>query len=234
MAVDIELSGWGWGWGHRVQRKVFRIEQMFAAGHAGATEQRYVVDELKTLRTLTGQHDGSKTHSIANLKQELAQIQETIARNKRELASLIGDGKERSMARAGDELRAAVDGMDYATQKILKSVEIIDEIARSLTASLKDDYKCSLAQEIQDHVVQIYEACNFQDIAGQRIGNVIGTMTMAKDQVAAMIDRRNGVDGRNETPGSAKPASERGLLNGPKLDGDSGHTSQNDIDALFK
>jgi len=70
------------------------------------------------------------------------------------------------MARAGDELRAAVDGMDYATQKILKSVEVIDEIARSLTASLKDDHKRSLAQEIQDHVVQIYEACNIQDIAG--------------------------------------------------------------------
>ena len=207
---------------------------MFAAGHAGAAEQRHVVDEFKTLRALTEQRDGSETSAIVNLQQELAQIQETIMRNKRELASLIGDGKERRMARAGDELRAAVDGMDYATQKILKSVEAIDESARSLTASLKDEYKRSLAQEIQDHVVQIYEACNFQDIAGQRIGNVIGTMTMVEDQVAAVIDRCNVTDGRNETPVPAKPASGRGLLNGPKLDGDSGHASQNDIDALFK
>jgi chemotaxis protein CheZ len=82
--------------------------------------------------------------------------------------------------------------------------------------------------------VQIYEACNFQDIAGQRIGNVIGTMTMVEDQVAAVVDRCNIADGRNETPAPAKPASGRGLLNGPKLDGDSGHASQNDIDALFK
>jgi hypothetical protein len=102
---------------------------MFAAGHAGATEQRHVVDELKTLHTLSEQRDGSETSVIVNLKQELAQIQEAITRNKRELASLIGDGKERRMARAGDELRAAVDGMDYATQKILKSVEAIDESA---------------------------------------------------------------------------------------------------------
>jgi chemotaxis protein CheZ len=128
-------------------------------------------------------------------------------------------------------LRAAVDGMDYATQKILKSVEVIDESARALTATLKDDYKRGVAQDIQDHVVQIYEACNFQDIAGQRISNVIGTMTMVEDQVAAMLERCDAVSAKAAAP--AKPASGPGLLNGPKLDGDSGHASQCDIDEMF-
>ena len=137
------------------------------------------------------------------------------------------------MARAADELRAAVDGMDYATQKILKSVEVIDESARALTATLKDDYKRGVAQDIQEHVVQIYEACNFQDIAGQRIGNVISTMTMVEDQIAAMLDRCNAIDGRSEAPSPAKPAQGHGLLNGPKLDDDPGHASQLDIDQMF-
>jgi chemotaxis protein CheZ len=222
--------------GAGVQRKVFRVEQMFAASRAGApghAEQHHAVDELKALRTLAEHRDSNAADAVQMLKDELAQIHETIARNKRELSLLIGDGKERRMARAADELRASVDGMDYATQKILKSVEVIDECARALTATLKDDYKRGLAQDVQDHVVQIYEACNFQDIAGQRISNVIGTMTMVEDQVAAMLDRCNAIGGRNEDPAQAKPGSRRGLLNGPRLDGDSGHASQCDIDEMF-
>ncbi len=61
------------------------------------------------------------------------------------------------------------------------SAEVVDDSAKALTATLKDDYKRGLAQDIQDHVVQIYEACNFQDLAGQRIGNVVATMAMLED-----------------------------------------------------
>jgi chemotaxis protein CheZ len=238
MAFEIKLAAGDVG-GRGVQRKIFRVEQMFPAGRAaatgaaGAAEHRQVADELKTLRTLTKQLNGTETSGVESLQRELALIHDTIARNKRELASLIGEGKERRMARSVDELRAAVDGMDYATQKILKSVEVIDESARALTATLKDDYKRGVAQDIQDHVVQIYEACNFQDIAGQRISNVIGTMTMVEDQVAAMLDRCDALDGRNEALAQSKPARGPGLLNGPKLDGDSGHASQRDIDEMF-
>lgn len=216
-----------------MQRKVFRIEQMFATGRPNApdmAEQREAIDGLRSLHALAEKSDGKD--AVQSLKRELTQIRDTIARNKRELAALIGDGKERRMARAADELRAAVDGMDYATQKILKSVEVIDESARALTATLQDEYKRGVAQDIQDHVVQIYEACNFQDIAGQRISNVIGTMAMVEDQVAAMLDRVDAVDGRNETPTSSSAAG-RDLLNGPKLEGDSGHADQNDIDKMF-
>ncbi len=219
-----------------MQRKVFRVEQMFTGSRAAAAnpaEQRHVTDELKALRMLAEQRDGNASDAVQILKDELAQIHETITRNKRELAALIGDGKERRMARAADELRASVDGMDYATQKILKSVEVIDESARALTATLKDDYKRGLAQDIQDHVVQVYEACNFQDITGQRIGNVIGIMTMVEDQVAAMLDRCNAIGGRNEPPAQTKPVRGHGLLNGPKLDDDSGHADQRDIDKMF-
>ena len=93
------------------------------------------------------------------------------------------------MTRAAGELGAAIDGMEKATQKILKSTEVIDESARTLAAALKTDYERGLAQDIQDQVVQIYEACNFQDLAGQRIGKVIETLTMIEDTVAAMLER---------------------------------------------
>jgi chemotaxis protein CheZ len=221
-----------------VQRKLFRVEQMFAGGRASAAavapaDQHHLVDELKALRALAERRDGNEASTVQSLKRELALIHDTIAGNKRELSLLIGDGKQRRMTRAAGELGAAVDGMEKATQKILKSVEIVDDSARALTATLKDDYKRGLAQDIQDHVVKIYEACNFQDLAGQRIGNVIGTLHMIEEQVAAMIARCNTVGGKAQSPAQANSASDCGLLNGPRLDGDPDHASQRDIDEMF-
>ena len=93
-------------------------------------------------------------------------MRDTIARSERELAALRGGVP---LPRLQNELGAAIGGMDDATQKILRSTEAIDESARALSATLKDDYKRGLAQEILEQAVQIYEACNFQDLAGQRI-----------------------------------------------------------------
>lgn len=212
-----------------MQRKVFRIEQTFAVGRA--IEHGPAVDELKALHKLAEHRDEAAAETVRSLTEELNQIRDTIARNKRALDSMIGNGTERQMSRAADELRASVDGMDSATQKILKSSEVIDDSARALAAALKTDYEHGLAQEIQDQVVMIYEACNFQDLAGQRITGVIGMMTMIEDQVAAMLDRCNGIAVADK-PVVAK-AGDRALLNGPKLDGDPGHASQSDIDAMF-
>lgn len=219
-----------------MQRKIFRIEKTFAsyraaAPSAGAAEQRRMTDELKALHAQSKAHGGAD--SAQDLKAELARIHGTLARTKRELGGLIGDGKERRMARAADELRASVDGMDHATQKILNSVELIDDSAKALTASLKDEYKRGLAQDIQDQVVQIYEASNFQDLAGQRISNAIGIMTMVEDQIAAMFDRCSALEVKDAPLAAANPAVDRDLLNGPKLDGDPGHASQRDIDKIF-
>ncbi len=134
------------------------------------------------------------------------------------------------MARAADELGAAVDGMETATQTILKSAEVIDDSARALTASLQDDFKRGVAQDIQDHVIHIFEACNFQDLAGQRIGKVIATLAMIEEQVTAMLTRCDSLT--VPTPAANAPRGDK-LLNGPRLDGDSGHASQHDIDQMF-
>ena len=163
---------------------------------------------------------------------ELAAIADTLACHRRELGNLIGFGGECHMTRASDELGAAIDGMEQATQKILKSVETIDDNARALAASIKDDYKRSQAQDIQDSVLRIYESCNFQDIAGQRIAKVMKTLESIEQQVAAMLARCDGITDTKPAAHRSSPA-ERGLLNGPKLDRDAGHASQRDIDKMF-
>ena len=162
---------------------------------------------------------------------ELAALRDTIADNAHELALLLNEGKERRMARAAGELGAAVEIMEKSTDKILKSAEIIDDNAKTLSMSLKSDYKSGLAQDILDQLTSIYEACNFQDLAGQRIGKVIATLGQVEDAVTRMLARCQGRMGGEAAPAVSSPR--RDLLNGPRLDGDSGHASQCEIDALF-
>jgi len=199
-----------------VQRKVFRVEELVGSS---APRQRYV--------------DPRAAEPAPPVEHELAGIQDIIARNKRALSALINDGNERRMSRAAGELGAAVEGMEIATQKILASVESIDECARALASALTDDYHHGLAQDVQDQVVRVYEACNFQDLAGQRIGKVIATLMMVEEHLAAMIERHQ--SSREASRPAAETHSPYGgdLINGPRLDGDTGHVSQQDIDAMF-
>ena len=169
----------------------------------------------------------------AAVERDLTAIHDIIVHHRRDLAALITEGKDRRMTRAAGELNAAVDSMETATQKILASAEIIDDCARALASALDDDYHLGLAQDVQDHVVRIYEACNFQDLAGQRIGKVITTLMMIEERVAAMIERCNSSDGKARPTSPIEQPSSCEFINGPRLDGDSGHASQNDIDAMF-
>jgi len=156
-----------------------------------------------------------------------------VAHTKRELFALINDGKERRMTRGAGELSAAVESMEAGTQKILASVEVIDDCARTLASALDDEYHHGLAQDMQDHVVRIYEACNFQDLAGQRIGKVISTLVMIEEKLASMIVRCDDPDAAHEPASAAAVNADSDLINGPRLDGDSGHASQVDIDKMF-
>jgi len=207
-----------------VKRKVFRVERMFAGGVAGRLPNG--------ASKIASAHDNARADdaAVTSLERELAELNAAVAHTMRELAALVGEGQERHMAHAAGKLGAAVEGMENATDKILRSAEVIDDSAKALVAAMKTDYERGLAQEIQDRVVQIYEACNFQDVSGQRIGNVIDTLTTIEDRVEGMLDRHQG---RPAGVRPANPPCSSALLNGPRLDGDSGHTSQQDIDILF-
>jgi chemotaxis protein CheZ len=139
------------------------------------------------------------------------------------------------MAKVNGELGAVVGGTEEATQQILEAAESIDNAAAALAKVGTPDQQKRLSEEIQERVVSIFEACNFQDLTGQRISKVMTTMKFIENHINVMMDIWGGVDAIkahappiiDEREGDAK------LLNGPKLEGDVGHASQNDIDALF-
>jgi len=196
--------------GANVQRKIFRIEQMF-----------------DTVRKRAPSPAAEKAH--VDDASELTRLRDSITRNKRELMTLYGSAAEPRMTRAAYELGAAVDGMEKATVRILKSTEAIDESAKTLAVTLKTGYERGLAHDIQEHAVRLYEACNFQDLAGQRIGKAIAALQAVEEHITRMLARWADIAVAPPMPAHMPEAQ----LTGPKLDGDRGHVSQRDIDAMF-
>jgi len=170
------------------------------------------------------------------LKVELDLIHDAISRTKREIAVLHGksfNGEE--MAKVNGELGAVVGGTEQATQQILEAVEAIDQAATALSKNISPDQQKLLSEEIQERVVAIFEACNFQDLTGQRISKVMNTMKFIEKHIIEMMEIWGGVDAikAHAPPIVDTREGDAKLLNGPKMDGDVGHASQDDIDALF-
>jgi chemotaxis protein CheZ len=170
------------------------------------------------------------------LKVELDLIHDAISRTKREIAVLHGksfNGEE--MAKVNGELGAVVGGTEQATQQILEATEAIDQAATALSKNTSPDQQKLLSEEIQERVVSIFEACNFQDLTGQRIKKVMNTMKFIENHITIMMDIWGGVDAikAHAPPIVDFREGDARLLNGPKLADDVGHASQDDIDALF-
>ena len=170
------------------------------------------------------------------LKVELDLIHQAIDRTKREIAVLHGksfNGEE--MTKVTGELGAVVGGTEEATQQILEAAEAIDEAAGALAKTQSADQQARLSQDIQDRVITIFEACNFQDLTGQRINKVMTTMKFIEHHINVMMDIWGGVDAiKAHAPAVVdERIGDARLLNGPKAVGEDGHVSQNDIDALF-
>jgi chemotaxis protein CheZ len=211
--------------------------QMASPGHSAATAgnggsvSRDVADAHVLLETYRAQIE-----QCEKLKVELDLIHDAISRTKREIAVLHGNSfDDNEMAKVTGELGAVVGGTEEATQQILEAAESIDQAASALSKVTSPDQQRILSEEIQERVVSIFEACNFQDLTGQRISKVMATMKFIESHIIVMMDIWGGVDAirAHAPPIIDEREGDARLLNGPKLAGDVGHASQNDIDALF-
>ena len=170
------------------------------------------------------------------LKVELDEIQDAIASTKRELATLhTGSFQGDGMNRVTDELDAIVSGTEQATESILAAAETIENNAGDLRAMLKRGANVELVSDIQDQIVQIFEACNFQDLTGQRITKVVKTLHFIEERVNRMMGIWGGLEAFADVAHDAQPVKDEheALLNGPALPDDDTRVSQDDIDALF-
>lgn len=134
------------------------------------------------------------------------------------------------LARAADELVAVINGTAQATQKILACAEEIDQLANTLAAALRGKIEQDLAADISDLVIRIFEACNFQDVNGQRIAKVMKTLKSIETSARPAATAQSAPQAAAKAPAASAVAE---FLHGPRLDGDGGHVSQSEIDIMF-
>jgi chemotaxis protein CheZ len=161
--------------------------------------------------------------STANLKlyQELEELSRVIEAAKRDIAAVQPhDIRDWHIPMATDELGAVVAATAEATGAILDAAEKIERRAESMPT----ETKAAVAHE----VTRIYEACNFQDITGQRITKVVNTLTYIETKIDALL-AAFGPD-MATPPASAAPQQDA-LVNGPQLP--AAANSQDDIDAIL-
>ncbi|SDH13450.1 protein phosphatase CheZ [Roseospirillum parvum] len=173
---------------------------------------------------------------IAILKTEIRALAQSIQDTKREIAALrYRDSEQDRIVAATSELDTIVESTEEATHTILEQAEKIDGLMQTIKAQSGDANINHLAEDAADCVVAIFEACNFQDLTGQRVSKVVTTLQYVEDRVDRMIaiwgsDQIEELAA--EPPQTAAQADDEAhLLNGP---GDKASAiSQADIDALF-
>ena len=172
---------------------------------------------------------------LTMMRTEMRALAVCIEHTKAEIAALrpSGTADDRLLVVA-NELDAIVESTEHATETILEAAEKLDSLGHQLKSSPDaDPFVKSIADEIGDTIINIYEACNFQDITGQRISKVVKTLEFIEQRVMAMIGiwGDEAIAELQPTANTAHADEESKLLNGPQLASQA--ISQDDIDKLF-
>ena len=168
-----------------------------------------------------------------DLKNEVRAMSRSIQETKSEIRAMrVGTKGGDKFLKASTELDAVVLATEEATNTILESSERIDGLAEKLQQNAASEEDRKACEDIMETTIRILEACNFQDITGQRITKVVHTLQYVDDRINSMVEIWGDEDiNAVDSAVSEDDDTDADLLNGPALD-DTG-VSQDDIDALF-
>ncbi len=158
--------------------------------------------------------------------EELTAIAREISSMKEEICQLrANDMTSNRIPDAGRELDAIVEATEDATNTIMEAAEEI----MSADTSDHEAYQTLVSGKM----IEIFEACTFQDITGQRISKVVSTLNFIDERVSAFVSRlRIPEEFEADLEETAEDVRKRELiLHGPQHSGEG--VSQNDVDDLM-
>lgn len=173
---------------------------------------------------------GDLTASDLHLYSELQALANYIHDAKSDIAALRPDEvRDDYLPTAADELDAIVQATETATNTIMDAAEQIEAVMEGL-----DEIQ---ADKLMEATTNIYEACGFQDITGQRITKVVKALKDIEDKIDALvtafgsdIDKVKESMPKQEKPSDA-PMTDDDLLGGPQMVDEA--STQAEIDALL-
>lgn len=159
----------------------------------------------------------------SELRGEFSQIAEYIEQARLEIASLVqceGETQQQHISHATDQLDAVVKATEEATNQIMDNADLIQQAVEANAPDMRET--------VDNAVAQIYLACNFQDITGQRITKVLTTLEFIDGKVRNLL-KLFGETGDEGIHAQKLGTPQDHLLEGPQLNA----PTQDDIDALF-
>jgi chemotaxis regulatin CheY-phosphate phosphatase CheZ len=167
---------------------------------------------------------------------ELVAMSEAIARTRREIAQIKPPMQfDQQLVSATAELDHIVDATEKATSDILAATEEIQEVAWTLRERGTD---IALCDKIDRRATDIYTACSFQDITGQRTDKVVRALRFIEQRINAMIEiwgvddiaaRVDDIASRMQSFASSALREQADLLHGPHARG----LEQDDVDRML-
>lgn len=154
---------------------------------------------------------------------EFRYIADFIQKTRNEIADLQpNEIRSKRIPGASMELDAVVKDTEAATHTIMTEAE-------GILALPADDFAAYKAH-VDEAMMRMIEACAFQDLTGQRVNKVIGTLRHIESRVTQFADALGVKDSSvQETPEEARQRLL--LLNGPAIGGP--ETNQANVDAMF-
>ncbi len=202
-----------------------------------SADTNMLLDAISRLeKTITGPQPA---HDVDAIRFDLADMANAIERTKEEISRLQSENNpDNQFERASSELDAIVGQTETATSEILSAAETIQEIAWTLRESQVDEEACDT---LDARSTEIYMACSFQDLTGQRIQKVVHVLKYLEGRINAMMDiwgEASEAAGATPAASSENPFRPAGdtrpdahLLNGPQLEGEG--VDQSDVDMLL-
>ncbi len=201
--------------------------------------QKLAAEEV--IRLITELRDSWQQHStgiasatkVEVLRRELQDMSASIVQARREIASLRPKDDEEGSDRivtATNELDAIVQSTERASFEILNAAERMMDLTNKLRAAGAAAEICS---EIENEISNIFTACSFQDLTGQRTTKVVNALRYIEQRVTAMMSIWGADAGTRplggQIAGTEDTRPDAHLLNGPT---DSG-INHDDIDRLL-
>ena len=171
------------------------------------------------------------------LQSEIFNLIHYIDRLRKEIAGIAQEKNSQTRFEGmADRLDAIMGSTAEATDTILSAMESIDESVDKLRAHPAPKEIDALCDRISEKSISAMEACSFQDLTGQRVTKVVGSLRFVEERINSMAE----LFGRSEIESLSQEMDYDGdvdqdddgvALEGPQKAGDA--VSQADIDALF-
>ncbi len=168
------------------------------------------------------------------LQAEILNLIQYIQRLRSEIAGIaVEKDDQTTFDSMADRLDAIVESTAQATNSILAAMEEIDGLVEQLRAHPEPSGIESLCDGIGTRTIEAVESCSFQDLTGQRINKVVGSMKFVEERVNAMADLcgRKEVQALTDQWELPQRIDDGVTLEGPQRAGQG--ISQDEIDQLF-